>query len=68
MMTLEEVQAGLKDRRLKVVARHTGLAYDTVWRVASGNMVRVSYETVQTLSDYLECVAPGDSEEDHAAS
>jgi len=54
MMTLEQVKAALQDRKLKAVAQATGLAYDTVWRVATGRMERVSYETVKALSDYLE--------------
>lgn len=54
MMTLEQVKAALQDRKLKAVAKATGLAYDTVWRVATGRMERVSYETVKALSDYLE--------------
>lgn len=56
MMTLEQVRAGLQDRKLRIVAAATGLAYDTVWRVATGRMDRVSYETVKVLSDYLEGV------------
>lgn len=54
MMTLEQVREALKDRRLSVVARETDLAYDTVWRVASGHMRQVRYETIKAISDYLE--------------
>lgn len=54
MMTLPQVQAALADRRLTVVARETGLAYDTVWRVASGRAKAVSYDVVERLSRYLE--------------
>lgn len=54
MMTLEQVRQGLQDRKLRAVAQATGLAYDTVWRVATGRMERVSYDTVKALSDYLE--------------
>ena len=54
MMTMEQVIAALSDRNLKEVSRKTGLAYDTVWRVANNRMERVSYETIKTLSDYLE--------------
>lgn len=53
MLTLAEVQAALQDRRLPAVAAATGLAYDTVRRVANGDTTAVSYDTVKRLSDYL---------------
>jgi len=57
MMTLEQVQAALQDRKLPQVAERTGLAYQTVWRVAAGRIERVSYDVVKALSDYLEGTA-----------
>lgn len=54
MMTIDEVREKLRDRRLTVVADETGLAYDTVRRVAAGKFVSISYETVERLSEYLE--------------
>lgn len=54
MMTLSEVRAALSDRRLTTVATATGLAYDTVRRVANGEIVSVSYDTIERLSNYLE--------------
>lgn len=54
MLTLPEVRDALQDRRLPTVAEATGLAYDTVRRVANGDVISVSYETVKRLSDYLE--------------
>jgi hypothetical protein len=54
MMTLDRVREILKDRKLKVVAEGSGLAYDTVRRVAAGSNKAVSYEVVKKLSDYLE--------------
>jgi len=53
MMTLEQVKDALHDRKLRVVAEETGLSYDTVWRVSTGNNVRVSYDVIKRLSDYL---------------
>lgn len=53
MMTLEQVQNALTDRRLPVVAKETGLSYFTVRRVAKGEDQRVTYETIKRLSDYL---------------
>jgi hypothetical protein len=54
MMTLDQVREVLQDRKLKVVAQGSGLAYDTVRRVAAGSNKSVSYEVVKKLSDYLE--------------
>lgn len=54
MMTLEQVQKSLQDRNLKAVSQGCGLAYDTVWRIANGDVKRVSYDAVKALSDYLQ--------------
>ena len=54
MLTIDEVREKLRDRRLTVVADETGLAYDTVRRVAAGKFINISYETVSRLSEYLE--------------
>ena len=54
MMTLEQVQLLLADRKPGVVANATGLSYDTVWRVQRGDMKAVSYDVVKRLSDYLQ--------------
>ena len=54
MLLLDEVRELLGDKNLKEVARRTGLAYDTVWRVYRGDTKRVSYDVVVRLSDYLE--------------
>lgn len=54
MLLLNEVRDQLGDKNLKEVARRTGLAYDTVWRVYRGDTKRVSYDVVVRLSDYLE--------------
>lgn len=54
MLKLEEIQKALADRNLRKVARAVDLSYDTIWRVANGTVISVSYETVKKLSDYLE--------------
>ena len=54
MLTPDEIQAALSARNLSETARDTGLAYDTVWRVRHGRTVRVSYDTLKTLSAYLQ--------------
>lgn len=54
MLTLKEIQEKLADRNLNAVARSTGLAYDTVWRVAKGRAIKPSYDVIKKISDYLE--------------
>lgn len=53
LLTLEEIRRRLADRNLQAVARATGLAPDTVYRLANG-VGTPSYATVETLSRYLE--------------
>ena len=53
MMTLEQVRHALQDRTLTKVAAATGLAYNTVLRVANGMDKSVSYDVVRRLSDYI---------------
>lgn len=53
MMTLEQVRHALQDRTLTRVAAATGLAYNTVLRVANCMDKSVSYDVVKRLSDYL---------------
>lgn len=54
MLKLERIVELLKDRNLSEVSRRTGLSYLTIWRISHGLSRRVEYETVVTLSDYLE--------------
>ena len=63
MLTVDEIQAALAAGNLSKTARDTGLAYDTVWRVRHGRTVRVSYDTLKTLSDYLQDADQRDSDE-----
>ena len=53
MLSKDEIQKRLADRRISVVALRTGLSYPTIKRVADGGSdVRLS--TIQRLSDYFE--------------
>lgn len=55
MMTLEQIIEKLDDKNLTQVAKNVGLSPQTLWRIknrVTGD--NVSYETVKTLSDYLE--------------
>lgn len=53
MRTLEEIKKELQDRNLKAVAEGSGVHYNAVYRLMTGQ-VNPSYETVKKLSDYLE--------------
>lgn len=59
MLSPEQVQEKLKDRIVKVVAENTGLHFNTVYKLKNGTSKSPSYETMETISDYLE--APGTS-------
>jgi DNA-binding Xre family transcriptional regulator len=53
MMTLDDIVRALHDRKATVVAQEVGLSYQTVWRVARGDVKNISYDTAKKLSDYL---------------
>lgn len=52
-MTLEQIQAGLQDRRITVVAKITGIHPNTIRAIRNGKAVNPSYQVVKALSDYL---------------
>jgi hypothetical protein len=54
MLDLQQIKDKLKERRLPLVARETGLHYNTVRKIAADADVDVSYLTVKRISDYLE--------------
>lgn len=56
MMNLDEVYEALQDRKPAMVAKATGLSYQTVWRIQSDKVQAVSSRTLKLLSDYLERV------------
>jgi hypothetical protein len=53
MLTLEEIQKRLLDRRLNAVADATGLHYNTVRGIASGENINPTYAVLKAISDYL---------------
>lgn len=53
MLLLSDIEKLLQDRKPTVVARETGLSYQTVWRIAKGKYQAVNYETVRKLSNYF---------------
>jgi DNA-binding Xre family transcriptional regulator len=53
MMTIDDIVMALHDRKATVVSQEVGLSYQTVWRIARGEVKNVSYDTAKKLSDYL---------------
>jgi transcriptional regulator with XRE-family HTH domain len=53
MLTLEQVQQLLQDRRLDIISKSTGIAIGTVSNVRDGKR-NPRYTTLKALSDYLE--------------
>lgn len=53
MLTIEQIQRRLQVMNLLKVSEASGVAYNTVRRIAAG-ACNVEYETVRKLSEYLE--------------
>ena len=53
MLTIEQIQRRLEAMNLRKVSDASGVAYNTVRRIAGGS-VNVEYETVRKLAEYLE--------------
>lgn len=53
MLTIQQIQRRLEVMNLVKVSEASGVAYNTVRRVAGGS-VNVEYETVRKLAEYLE--------------
>ncbi len=52
MMTIDEIRAALKDRRLDMVSEGAGVHRSTVARVRDGRG-NPGYDVIKRLSDYL---------------
>lgn len=52
MLSLEEIKEKLKDRRLAVIAKETGLSYPTILAISKGES-NTTYKTLKLVSDYL---------------
>lgn len=53
LMTLAQIEAKLKSRRLYFVARETGLSYPTLKKMADGENANFTMATLRAISDYL---------------
>lgn len=54
LLTLEEIQKLLVDRRLYVVAKATGLTYPTIRKLATGTGKNYTYDTMTKITKYFK--------------
>lgn len=54
MLSLEQIQEQLKDRRLTVISKEIGVSYPTLLSIAKGVSKNPSYRIVQLICEYLE--------------
>lgn len=53
MLTLDQIRAALRDRRLAKVAEATGLHYNTIREIRDSPDANPTYKVIKALSDYL---------------
>ena len=58
VLSLDAIRACLQDRKLRHVARATGLHYNTIWKIRQGRAKRPSADVVLRLTRYLTAVPP----------
>jgi transcriptional regulator with XRE-family HTH domain len=54
MLNPKQIKDKLKDRKLSVVAEHTGLTVQTLWYIRSGKSKAPAFDTIEKLSNYFE--------------
>jgi hypothetical protein len=54
LLSLEDIQLLLKDKRLYVVSKATGLSFPTLKKMADGKKENFTYKTIKAVSDYLK--------------
>ena len=54
LLSLEDIQLLLKDKRLYVVSNATGLSFPTIKKMADGKKENFTYKTIKAISDYLK--------------
>ena len=53
MMSLDQIREALRDRRLDIVSRETGLHRNTLSAIRSGKNENPKYIVIKALSDYF---------------
>ena len=54
LLSLEDIKLLLKDKRLYVVSKATGLSFPTLKKMADGKKENFTYKTIKAVSDYLK--------------
>lgn len=53
-MKLEDIRGLLKDRRVSIVAKATGIHFNTIREVRDNQDANPTYKVMMKLTDYLE--------------
>ena len=53
ILSIDEIVEALKDKRLYVIARRTGLSYPTVKKLADGKKENYTLDTLKRISNYI---------------
>ena len=67
-LSLDVIRACLQDRKLRQVAKATGLHYNTLWKIRQGRAKRPSADVIFRLSWYLTAIPPITNESKEDAS
>lgn len=54
MMKLEDIRGLLKDRRVSIVAKETGIHFNTIREVRDNQDANPTYRVMTKLTEYLE--------------
>lgn len=54
LLSLEDIRLFLKDKRLYVVSKATGLSFPTLKKMADGKKENFTYKTIKAISEYLK--------------
>jgi len=68
VLSLDAIRACLQDRKLRQVAKATGLHYNTLWKIRQGRAKRPSADVIFRLSRYLTAIPPITNESKEDAS
>ena len=54
ILSLTEIQEDLKDKRLYIVAKKTGISYPTIKKLAEGKDCNYTIKTLKSISQYIK--------------
>lgn len=53
MLTLEQIRTLLKDRRVSIIAKETGIHFNTIRDIRDNEHANPTYRVITKLSEYL---------------